>query len=459
MVLGLLALSAVLLLRRDASPKPEPPSTMPPAEVAGASSEAKPHVDSIAPVPPAQTPAAEAENVIAATEPDPSQRVAEASPGANRPAVKAAATEDVSRTGALEVSHPMASVPAEQGTPLSTAEIVERCDPAIALIQGKWSSGTGFLVRPGVLATNAHVIDDEFITNLEARFPAAPDAKSGPWVVELLYEDPARDLAFLAVKSDLDPLTVASGFHFRKGEDITVIGSPGFGDDGSVLENAVTKGVLSVQTKKWTGTITTSSALSRSTLGIPADPSSIRRRAGDRHRDHLKAAKQEGVAFGIPVEDLNSALARLDAPNASDLAATRARHRMPLTFRLLTAAGVIQAGVIEATLVKAVDREKAREGLKRLDRTLFFGLRDEARRVAADTTHYPDPIRRGMTKIANSYLDLRTMADQVVESAPSNSAQVRSRLNELRKAHFQGVMELKSALKIEVPEGLLAALK
>ncbi len=87
------------------------------------------------------------------------------------------------------------------GAPLSTAQLVARCEPSVALIKGKVSSGTGFLVRPGLIATNAHVIDDEFLPDLEVRFPSAADGLRGPIRAELLYEDPRRDLAFLAIRS------------------------------------------------------------------------------------------------------------------------------------------------------------------------------------------------------------------------------------------------------------------
>ena len=47
---------------------------------------------------------------------------------------------------------PPAAKPAS--TPLTTAQIVARREPSVALIKGKVSSGTGFLVRYGVIATN-----------------------------------------------------------------------------------------------------------------------------------------------------------------------------------------------------------------------------------------------------------------------------------------------------------------
>ena len=102
-------------------------------------------------------------------------------------------------------------------------------EPSVALVKGLASSGTGFLVRPGIVATNAHVIDEEFISSLEVRFPSAPEGKQGPLPAELLYEDPKRDLVFLKVSTDLPPIEVAPTYAFVKGEDITVIGNPGLG--------------------------------------------------------------------------------------------------------------------------------------------------------------------------------------------------------------------------------------
>ena len=64
--------------------------------------------------------------------------------------------------------------------PLTTAQIVARSEPSVALIRGKRSLGTGFLVRPGILVTNAHVIEGELTSNLEIRFPSAQNDQKGP---------------------------------------------------------------------------------------------------------------------------------------------------------------------------------------------------------------------------------------------------------------------------------------
>ncbi len=111
-----------------------------------------------------------------------------------------------------------ARAPASSGAALSTAQIVARCEPSVALIKGSVSSGTGFVIKPGIVATNAHVIEDELIGALEVRFPGAPQGKQGPLSAQLLYEDRKRDVAFLAVPTSLSTLELAPNMRSRRGK-------------------------------------------------------------------------------------------------------------------------------------------------------------------------------------------------------------------------------------------------
>ncbi len=194
--------------------------------------------------------------------------------------------------------------------PLTTAQIVARCEPSVALIKGKISSGTGFLVKPNLVATNAHVLDDEFVSNLEVRFPGAPSGDPGPLHAQLMYEDPKRDLAFLAVSTKLPALQIAPAYRFIKGEDITVIGNPGMGD-GQVLENAVSKGVMSSKTEiEGNHYLQMNIAINPGNSGGPVFDSSGRVIGVAT----LKATKAEATAFCIPVEDLQKAVAQVGKP-------------------------------------------------------------------------------------------------------------------------------------------------
>ena len=239
-----------------------------------------------------------------------------------------------------------ASAPARDDGPgrsLTTADVVAESDASIALVKGRTSSGTGFLVGPGLIATNSHVIDDEFINNLEIRFPSAPAARKGPVPAELLYEDSHRDLALLAVKTDLPPLRVARSYTFRKGEEITVIGSPGIGD-GVVLENAISRGVMSTRA--------TLEGQNFYQLGIAVNPGNSGGPVFDSSGRvigvvTLKTEKQEALAFCVPIEDLQSALASLASQTTAQAEKVRSRHRVINAVKGLGSGGALYCIGIE----------------------------------------------------------------------------------------------------------------
>ena len=225
------------------------------------------------------------------------------------------------------------------GTPLTTAQIVARREPSVALIKGKASSGTGFLIRYGVIATNAHVIEEEFISNLEVRFPSAPAANQGPTKAQLLYEDRKRDIAFLSVKSDLPVLPVAPNYSFVKGEDILVIGNPGMGDD-TVLENAISRGVMSAKT--------VIEGMPYHQMNISINPGnsggpvfdSLGRVIGVAT---LKSNKTEAMGFCIPVEDVNAVLAKVGRPRPE----LGSRHCAVVALKVLTLGGALYSIALE----------------------------------------------------------------------------------------------------------------
>lgn len=206
--------------------------------------------------------------------------------------------------------------------PLTTVQIVARVDPSVALIRGKRALGTGFLVRTGLLATNAHVIEGEVISNLEVRFPAAGDSSKGPLHVELAFKDPKRDLAFLRVKTDLPPLEIAQAYQFQKGDDVLIIGNPGVGTK-LVLENAISRGVMSTRT--------TLDGQPFYQLGIAINPGNSGGPVIDLAGKVIgvasrKATQLEGTAFCIPVEDLRAAMAKVESrPQTAAAGATPAQ--------------------------------------------------------------------------------------------------------------------------------------
>jgi S1-C subfamily serine protease len=124
----------------------------------------------------------------------------------------------------------------------STEALAERVKRSIAFIDGKEGSGTAFVVRPRILATNFHVIRGECLENLRVRFisPGSPNAK--PLPVKLLYRDPRRDLALLGIESDQEALPLAGDGEVRKGHPVLVVGNPSRAGGAFQEVNAVSEG-------------------------------------------------------------------------------------------------------------------------------------------------------------------------------------------------------------------------
>jgi S1-C subfamily serine protease len=375
-------------------------------------------------------------------------------------AAPAARAEEGAGAGPPVVVAEPAPPPVAEGKALSTAEIVARCEPAIALVRGKVSSGTGFLIRPGVLATNAHVIDDELIGNLEIRFPSAAEGKRGPYPAELLFEDKARDLAFLSVRTGLYPLALARQFRYAKGEDVVVIGNPGVGGGEMILENAVSRGVLSVKAKI--------DGQDFYQLGIAINPGNSGGPVLDARGQvigvaTLKSSKEEALGFCIPLEDLSAALDRLASQPPRAALEAQARHRMPLTYKLLATAGALYALALDAhrqaweqgaLQTRGKELSDQRTTLAKLDSTLFANLDAEAGKVEQDAS-YPEPVRRGIARMSAGYGEMKGLLGLV----PGGSLdQFRTRFSRLKQAHRGLVQELGQSLKVPVPEKLLAAL-
>ncbi len=374
----------------------------------------------------------------------------------------AAVSDDARRAPQLDHNtHDSAPDPASSGPRLTTAQIVERWEASVALIKGKASSGTGFVVKRGVVATNAHVIDDEFISNLEVRFPSAPAGKQGPLPAELLYEDRKRDLAFLAISSDLPAVEIAPTYKFIKGDDITVIGNPGLGDE-IVLENAISRGVLSSKTViDGQNFIQLSAAVNPGNSGGPVFDSAGRVIGVVT----LKSTKAEALTFCIPVEDLQAAVTRV-GPARPGLVSL---HRAALAFKLLTTAGALYAigldvrsallqtaaaGNARVNLVPNEDVQKFDEMLTTLDQKLFSLVDGEIPRLRTDRALSPGTQSRYQELSAN-YKSMRSLYANARYPADQYALQAQK----LRTKHLQLVQSIRNDLKLDVPAKLLAVLQ
>ncbi len=347
----------------------------------------------------------------------------------------------------------IASSDAGPGKALSTAEIVEESEPSVAVIKGSASSGTGFLAAPGLLVTNSHVIDDEMISQLEVRFVSADDKHSAPIHAELLYEDPQRDLAFLAVKTDLKPLRIAKTYNFRKGEDITVIGSPGLGD-GQVLENAISRGVMSTKTQI--------EGKSFYQLGIAINPGNSGGPVFDSSGRvigvvTLKSMKQESTGFSIPIEDLQDALGKVAKQSAVDSERYRSKHRSLATVKTLGVGGALMCLVIDLRRLSAVANSNELKELlvvleaatAELNKEVFPSATSQAARIKTDPL-VPKSVRDMVGAMNENFARIWT--------AYLNRGNVDSnQLRPWKQTHKRLIIDLANALKLPVPTQMLVA--
>jgi serine protease Do len=190
------------------------------------------------------------------------------------------------------------------------------------------------------------VIELELLTTLEVHFPSAAEGAKGPYRARLLDKNPRRDLAILAVDSSLPALLLARAYKFRKGEDVTIIGTPGLGG-GKVLQNAVAHGILSTETEL--------DGQSYYQLGASVNAGNSGGPALDSSGEVIgvvtsKARGREAIGFCIPVGDVAQALVRKDNLEQADQARLERIHDIEALARCLYSRGGLYADVLDQYL-------------------------------------------------------------------------------------------------------------
>ena len=204
----------------------------------------------------------------------------------------------------------------------------------MALIVGSSTSGSGFLVGPNLLATNAHVLKLEFLEDIHVFFPSASGADRGPVTPDaVLYENEARDLALVSVRSVLPPLELARDEDFAPGEEVIVIGSPGLGG-GIAIPNAINQGILSTKVND-RGQILYQ-------LGASVNPGNSGGPVFNSTGKVVGVATARGkgveaLAFSIPAGDVRKAADVVAEQGQGKAEQATARHRAAVAFRKLDA--------------------------------------------------------------------------------------------------------------------------
>ncbi len=185
------------------------------------------------------------------------------------------------------------------------SEIVKQCESSVCLLTTPLGSlGTGFLVAPGLIATNEHVVGLADPAGLKIEFPSRPGSRFKS--VELAYAVPGVDLLLIRVPdlpADFTPLTVAKTNSLRKGERLLVIGNPGG------LRNVVTQGLFgSMQVIDRTEYVQLSLSVNPGNSGGPALTTQGHVAGVVTLKSH-----QEGIGLAIPGDVLTEALHSLQS--------------------------------------------------------------------------------------------------------------------------------------------------
>ncbi|MDD4268700.1 MAG: trypsin-like peptidase domain-containing protein [Pirellulales bacterium] len=281
--------------------------------------------------------------------PRPRMQPGESSPSSPKPASEGP-------PAALVSSPPVTSIPLEE-----LPEAVRRSKESVCIIEHPLGSGTGFVVAENLVATNAHVVEDAYVEEIECHFSAAGLAKCR--ASRVLFEDPVRDLCLLEVKTDQAPIPIVADHVFKQGEKVVIVGNPALGKTDIVLRDAVTSGTIRarVHTDKCDfyqidGKVDSGSSGGPAINYDGAVVAVIAMKATDRGETEIRHAlrrlddgfvarfgsfNRQGIAFGIPVADLGQAIAQVEQQPAAAVAAIGDRHLANVLLqRMLVCGGI-----------------------------------------------------------------------------------------------------------------------
>jgi S1-C subfamily serine protease len=336
----------------------------------------------------------------------------------------------------------------ENPRPFTTEQIAAHCERAVAFVAGRRNSGTGFLVQPGLLATNAHVLAEERIEDVRVTFPAA---QVGSLSAELLFEDPQRDLALLAVSTDLPPLEIESAYRFRRGQDVTVIGNPGV-DGTLILKNAVSQGVMSTEAViDGLNFYQLNIAINHGNSGGPVIDSSAKVIGVVT----LKAARLESTAFCIPSADLLSVISQVKfGPTDKDAVMAMHRARYVATYLemtgevyaqtlsdAVTGMDLARANRLDPNLAIAVVRQDM-SGLLRKVEVFLSGEFDQDFQRVYTNVRIADSVRTELSKIAMNCSEMK----QVIDAPKGTFDGFRAQVSLLKEKHRWYVERLRAEL-------------
>jgi S1-C subfamily serine protease len=309
---------------------------------------------------------------------------------------------------------------------LTLAELVARTEKSVAFIKGPMGTGSGFVVGPNLVATNAHVVELFGVADLQVSFPSAGEAeKKLRHIDRVVYFDRKRDLALIEVPVTLPALKIRQGEPLSRGDKVIAIGSPGLGN-GSVLANTISQGINNgiVDIPPDGPCLQLNISINGGNSGGP-----VLSAAGEVvGMSTMTLAGKEGIALAVPAAAIERAVARAGRLDAQEKDAVSARHDARAVFvRTLPAAKFYTEGAkhISALWLKCLDNranpvpviEKFRQSdfallnaKRQLHRLILKDVDEMVVRVGSDT-RLPEETRRQIADLWNSYREAKNAYD------------------------------------------------
>ncbi|WP_372724247.1 serine protease [Novipirellula sp.] len=283
----------------------------------------------------------------------------------------------------IETVHGSHRISQLQYRPISKSELHRymprgKTSPAdsVALIEHPLGHGTGFLAAPNLLVTNHHVIENAPTGDLKVFFPGERDFVN---VHGVLFEDVDRDIAILSLQTRRVPLAVAYDGYVPLGESVQLRGNPTLGG-GVTLRNAVVKGTIrsmvrvegfdflqvdaSIDSGSSGGPILNELDQVVGVIAMKATDEGEKliheglTRLDASFKKKSRQHAEDGIAFGIPAQDLAKALDNVRGLSAKEAGRNAQLHENRVVFkRLATLAGI---RLLEANVnVPGVIRQQA----------------------------------------------------------------------------------------------------
>jgi hypothetical protein len=306
--------------------------------------------------------------------------------------------------------------------------------PSIAVIDGKHGHGSGFVILPNVVATNAHVVRDEQIEDVLVRFISNSGAETDPLKVQLLFEDKGRDLALLLVlpHTERRPLKMLTTFEPGPGKQIFIVGNPGQVGNFSRV-NALAAGTadeIVMFDKKPFFLIKAAAGKDMIDVGPGSSGGPVLDHSGQVigivAAGIMESGKPTGKTFCIPAHALKLALDGLGPPSE-----WKDRTRIVHTKHLLDIAAVqlyLNAGIARAVL--DVRAELARQGhFSNIERVLQHDRQIIELFKAAD---------KGMQDLAHPAFNAILASKDLPTALTNDLRKMRSYMNNIRATVAKG---------------------